>query len=150
MPHFVKDRMMQFKDVEAFAGSNSELDQLIEWRAGSISVLKHYKLDTITRGAHMQRQFTMELRVDFADADKLEPLTQTLQQAARHCLATARLISDNPKSTQIVVYSDDFFAGHQQIEIMTDVIQEGLDATGNETGSDNVSSELMAAVGDGS
>jgi hypothetical protein len=58
----------------------------------------------------MQRQFTIELRVDFADSEKLGPLKQVLQQAARHAYATAQLISDNPKSTQIAIFSDDFFS----------------------------------------
>lgn len=140
---------MAYKDFSAFAGPDGMFNALIDWKAGSIGVLKHYKLDTIARGAHMQRQFTIELRVDFADSEKLEPLKETLQQAARHAYATAMLISDNPKATQIAIYSDDFFTGHQTIALLTDTIQEGLDATGNETGADTVSSELMAAVKDG-
>lgn len=97
----------------------------------------------------MQRQFTIELRVDFADTDKLGPLKQTLQQAARHAFATAMLISDNPKATQIAIFSDDFFTGHQEIALMADTIQEGLDQTGETSGAEEVSSELMAAVSDG-
>lgn len=141
---------MTYKELEAFTGPDDHLNKLIEWKAGSIKSLKQYRLHTITEGAHMQRQFSIELRVDFADAEKLIPLQQTLQQAARHALATARLISDNPKSTQVAIYSEDFFSGHQQISLLDDVIQQGLDATGEETsGSDTISSELMGAV-DGS
>ena len=136
----------QTTEVLAFEGSKEELDKLIEWKAGSIAVLKHYKLDTITRGAHMQRQFTMELRVDFADKDKLPVLIETFRQAACHVNATAQLISDNPKSTQIVVYSDDFFAGHQEIALLDDVIQQGLDAVGETSGSDTISDELAGAI----
>lgn len=95
----------------------------------------------------MQRQFTIELRVDFADQGKLGPLTQVLQQAARHAYATAQLLSDNPKSTQIAIFGDDFFSGREEISLLDDVIQQGLDATGEETsGSDTISSELMGAV----
>lgn len=95
----------------------------------------------------MQRQFTIEIRVDFADSDKLGPLKQTLIQAARHGYATAQLLSDNPKSTRVAIFSDDFFTGHQEIALLEDVIQQGLDATGETTsGSDSVSSELLAAV----
>ncbi len=137
-------------EIEAFTGPDEQLNQLIDWKAGSIKSLKRYKLHTITEGAHMQRQFTIELRVDFADAEKLVPLQQTLQQAARHALATARLISDNPKSTQVAIYSEDFFSGHQQISLMEDVIQQGLDETGEtSSGSDTISSELMGALDGG-
>lgn len=94
----------------------------------------------------MQRQFTVELRVDFADADKLGPLKQVLQQVARHAFATAQLLSDNPKSTQIAIFSDDFFSGKEEIALLDDVIQQGLDATGNTSGSGEISSELMGAL----
>jgi hypothetical protein len=124
------------------------LDRLIEWKLGSITNLKRTRTETIARGAHMQRQFTIELRVDFADSEKLGPLKQVLQQAARHAYATAQLISDNPKSTQIAIFSDDFFTGHEEIKLLDDVIQQGLDQTGEDSsgGSEGVSSELLAAV----
>lgn len=137
-------------DIETFSGSSTEFDNYIDWKGGSIAVLKHYKLDTITRGAHMQRQFTIDLRVDFADQEKLEALKQTLRQAARHCYATAMLISDNPKTTAISIYSEDFFTANQEIKLLDDVIQQGLDATHEETsGAHEVSDELTAAVTNG-
>lgn len=140
----------EFELLQVFKGPDEQLNQLIEWKAGSPSSLRKYKMDAIMRGAHMQRQFTIELRVDFADADKLPAITQTLQQAARHALATARLISDNPKSTQVVIFSDDFYSGNQEISLLEDVIQTGLDATGEtSSGSDEISSELMGAVTNG-
>lgn len=134
-----------FDMLSTFAGPDDQLKALIDWKAGSIAALKHYRLDTITRGAHMQRQFTIELRVDFADPGKLEPLKQVLQQAARHAYATAQLISDNPKSTQIAIYSEDWFSGHETISLLEDTIQQGLEAT-SATESAPVSNELMAAV----
>jgi hypothetical protein len=140
---------MTFKDLMEFAGPGDQLNKLIDWRAGSIAVLRNYKLDTITRGAHMQRQFTIELRVDFADPEKLPELKKVLQQAARHAFATAQLISDNPKSTQIAIFSDDFFTGHEEIKLLDDTIQQGLDNIGEESGSEGVSSELAGAVNGG-
>lgn len=96
----------------------------------------------------MQRQFTIELRVDFADSDKLQPLKQVLQQAARHAFATAQLISDNPKLTKVAIFSDDFFTGHEEISLMDDVIAEGLAQTGETQSGDSgsISSELMSAA----
>lgn len=139
-----------YRELEAFTGPQDQVDKWIEWRAGSIAVLKHYKLDTITRGAHMQRQFTVELRVDFADQDKLPSLKQVLQQCARHAFATAQLLSDNPKTTQVAIFSDDFFSGHEEIKLLEDVIQSGLDAIGESSGSEaapeGLSSELVGAM----
>lgn len=141
MPLYSKG--LQDWNLPAILADPFGLDKLIERKM----MLKRNRLDTITRGAYMQRQFTIELRVDFADSEKLEELRKTLQQAARHAYATALLISDNPKSTQVAIFSDDFFTGHQEIALLEDTIQQGLDAVGEESGgSDGVSSELMAAV----
>lgn len=138
---------MTYGQLSSFTGPDDQLNKLIEWKAGSIDTLRNYKLDTITRGAHMQRQFTIELRVDFADQDKLGPMKQVIQQAARHVYATAQLISDNPKSTQIAILGDDFFTGHEEIKLFDDVIQQGLTETGEtSSGSEGISSELMGAV----
>ena len=134
--------------IRSLGMPEDQQDQAIAWKSGSIAVLKHYKTDTITRGAHMQRQFTIELRVDFADPEKLGPMKSVLQQAARHAFATAQLISDNPKSTRIAIFSDDFFTGHEEISLLGDIIQEGLDAAAETaSGSDTISSELASAMG---
>jgi hypothetical protein len=108
--------------------SEEELDAFIAWKAGSIAVLRSYKSYIATIGADMQRQFTIELRVDFADPEKLPALKQVLQQAARHAYATAQLISDNPKLTQVAIFSDDFFSGHEEIKLLDDTIALGLEA----------------------
>jgi hypothetical protein len=142
-----QEGLMGYKMITEFTGAPEELDGLIDWMAASVAVLKHYKDGQYaTKGAIMQREFTIQLRVDFADQGKLEPLKETLVQAAVHCLATARLISDNPKATQIVVFSEDFFHGHQAIALHTDTIQQGLDAIGETSGRETISSELFAAA----
>lgn len=137
---------MTYGEIEAFTGPKDQLDRKIEWCAGRMAVLRHYRLDTITRGAHMQRQFTIELRVDFADQEKLPSLKQVLQQCARHAFATAQLLSDNPKTTQVAIFSDDFFSGHEEIKLLDDVIQNGLDAIGETSGTETLSSELVGAM----
>lgn len=137
---------MTYGEIEAFTGPKDQMDRKIDWCAGRMAVLRHYKLDTITRGAHMQRQFTVELRVDFADQEKLPALKQVLQQCARHAFATAQLLSDNPKTTQVAIFSDDFFSGHEEIKLLDDVIQDGLDAIGEPSGTETLSSELVGAM----
>lgn len=140
--------MMSLGELSDFTGPTDELDRLITWKAGSMAVLKHYKLDTITKGAHMQRQFTIELRVDFADRDKLPELKQTLLQCARHAYSTASLLSDTPKTTQIAIYSNDFFSPPEEIKMLDDIIAKGIvDANLQQEDTDSgISPELAAAV----
>ncbi len=123
---------------------------LLDWKLNSPRHLRKKKLTAITRGAHMQRQFTIELRVDYADNDKNEVMRKALQHAARHVYATAVLLADGIKP-QVAVFSDDFFSGHEEIKLMDDVIQQGLDETVETApeGGDTISSELLSAARDG-
>lgn len=97
----------------------------------------------------MQRMFTIELRVDFSDNEKLEPMKQAIRAAAKHVNATALLISDNPKATQIAIYSEDFFSGNEEIALLEDTIAIGLAETGQAVGDEGVSDELAGALRDG-
>jgi hypothetical protein len=95
----------------------------------------------------MQRQFTIELRVDYADSEKNIEMKKALQHCARHALATAALLADGVKP-QVAIFSDDFFSGNEEIRLLDDEIQQGLDGldgTAVEEGS-GFSSELMDAV----
>src|ERR1700678_1805096 len=121
---------LTYAELEAStsAMTEAELDAFIKWKAGDVSVLRAYRLDIIRGGVHMQRKFTVELRVDFADAEKLPAMKKVLQQVARHAYATAQLISDNSKLVQVAIFSDDFFSGHEDILLLDDTIAEGLAA----------------------
>ena len=94
----------------------------------------------------MQRQFTIELRVDYADNEKNDAMRTALQAAARHVYATAMLLADAVKP-QIAIFSDDFFAGHEQIALLEDTIQAGKDEIGGEQETP-VSDELLGAMRD--
>lgn len=95
----------------------------------------------------MQRQFTIELRVDYADPDKNEVMKKALQAAARHMYATAVLLSDSGMRPEIMLASDDFFSGNEEINLLEDTIQQGLDETDLPEEA-APSSELLAAVRD--
>jgi hypothetical protein len=136
---------MSYAQIAAFTGTQDQAIGLIEWQAGSIAVLKHYQLDTISKGAHMQRQFTIEVRVDYADADKNAVMKETLQACARHAYATAVLLNDGVKA-QVAIFSDDFFSGHEEIMLLDDTIQKGIDAVGGADEADKPSSEMLAAM----
>ena len=92
----------------------------------------------------MQRQFTIELRVDYADNGKNDAMRTALQAAARHVYATATLLADAVKP-QVAIFSDDFFSGHEQITLLEDTIKDGLDQIGD-TKEDAPSDELVRAM----
>jgi hypothetical protein len=145
-------RAMGYEELSAFTGPRDQYHKLIDWNAGRIAVLRAYKITGIIEGAPMQRQFTIELRVDYADNEKNEAIRTTLKQCARRTLATANLIADNPKATTCAIWSDDFFSGHEEIALLDDVLGEVTDETVNETGEETgeePSAELMGALKDG-
>lgn len=94
----------------------------------------------------MQRQFTIELRVDYTDNDKNAVMQEAVQRAARHVLATAALIADGVKP-QIAAFSDDFFTGHKEISVLEDTIALGKKQIGAGDSEEHVSSELTDALG---
>lgn len=94
----------------------------------------------------MQKQWTIEARADFADREKNEAIDEAVRRAAVHINATIALLSDGIKP-QVVAFSDDFFAGHNDIALLKDTLgaalEEHRDAAGEEA---PVSSEMMAAM----
>lgn len=114
----------------------SIMDHIIDW-----------KLRYSNEEDKLIRQFTIELRVNYADADKNEVMRKACAAAARHVFATANLLADGVKP-DIAIFSDDWFAGKEEISLMQDVIQQGLDETSStaQDGEVGVSSELMQAV----
>lgn len=124
------------------------LDRLIDWKMGDPKVRpRRLHAEEVT----IQRQFTIELRVDYEDNEKNDAMRKACAAAGRHVFATASLLADGIQP-QISIYSDDYFAGHDEIKLMEDTIQQGLDATkgeSEESASGEISSELMRAVHDG-
>jgi hypothetical protein len=93
----------------------------------------------------MQRQFTIELRVDYADNGKNESMRAAVAAAARHVYATAALLADATKP-QIACFSDDYFTGHEEIKALEDTISDGKTEIGG--GTEEVSRELLTALRD--
>jgi hypothetical protein len=125
----------------------SAMDRLIDWKLRSPSKAKKMKTSAVTEGDHMIRQFTIELRVNYADNEKNDTMRSAVAAGARHMFATAQLLADGVKP-DIAIFSDDWFAGKEEISLMTDVIQQGIDETKDTLVEADVSSELMAAVRD--
>lgn len=94
----------------------------------------------------MQRQFTLEIRVDYADNGKNEAMRVMMAALARTGYATAVMLADGVKP-QVAIFSDDFFQGHQDIMLLDDTIAEGTKAI-SEPGEvpEQLSSELLNSV----
>lgn len=101
----------------------------------------------------MQRQWTIEVRADFADPDKNDAITEAVRQHAVALNATMVMIKDNGISPQTVCYSDDFFTGHEDITLMEDKLGKAkalAASAGEDTPSETmaVSDEMMQAMRD--
>ena len=94
----------------------------------------------------MQRQWTIEARADFAEKEKNDAIDQAFKVAAAHINATMVLLSDGQKP-QVVCFSDDFFAGHADIEWLGDPLGDAIAQHTPQAGGE-VSSELMQAARD--
>lgn len=94
----------------------------------------------------MQRQWTIEGRADFADQGKNDAVTQAFREAAARINAVLKLLRDGAKP-QVVCFSDDFFSGHQEIDLMPDTIGKAIDQcdVGEEA---EVSQEMLDAFRD--
>ena len=95
----------------------------------------------------MQRTFTVEIRVDYADPDKNDTMRTTLLHMARHGYATAALLAEGIKP-MVTMWSDDFFGNHEDIALLDDAIQQGIETTNMQDTTDELGSELMAAMRD--
>jgi hypothetical protein len=132
--------------IDLLKGSQSGvLDRLIDWQWGDVRAVVATGRERGRNGEKiMQRQFTIELRVDYADQEKNEAMRIALLNAARHVFGTAVLLADQVQPT-IGVFSDDFFSGHKEIALLDDIIKQGVEDMGGNSGGEQISSELVEA-----
>ena len=93
----------------------------------------------------MQRQWTIEARADFADAEKNEAITKAFREAAVHVHAVLSLLSDGQKP-EVVCYSEDFFSGHADIALHKDTLGDAISEHGDAMAGGGVIDELLAAA----
>jgi hypothetical protein len=93
------------------------MDRLIDWKLRSPSTAKQMKSSAIAEEVHLIRQFTIELRVNYADAEKNDVMRKAIAAGARHIMATASLLADGVKP-DIAIFSDDWFAGKEEINLL--------------------------------
>jgi len=103
------------------------------------------KCETMRRKGIMQKQWTIEARADFADQEKNEAITRTVQRAAALVSATISLLSDGVKP-QVVAFCDDWFGNHEDIDLLAKSLGED---TPTELGKqEDVSDDLLQAIKD--
>jgi len=120
-----------------FSGPIDQLKALADWQ---MQYHEHERSKPT-----MQRQFTIEVRVDYEDSAKNEAMRLAVAQAAQHVYAKACLLKDGQKPT-IAAFSDDWYSGREEIEVIPNTIQQGLDSiTGDGDEPSVVSDELLAA-----
>jgi hypothetical protein len=124
--------------------SEEVLDKYLRWRQGD----PRFMTKRDQRRSTMQRQFTIEIRVDYADNAKNDTMKTAMQAAARHVYATAVLLADGVKP-QVAIFSDDFFTGHEEIALLEDTIAKGIEAIDAANDQEQISGELLAAAGNG-
>lgn len=120
------------------------LDKLILWR---MTDPRYADRATRLKGVPMQRQWTIEARADFADQDKNDAITKAVRTAAVHINATIALLIDSGIKPQVSAFSDDFFAGHEEIGLIEDTL--GKAKAEEDVGDEQaVSEEMLAALRD--
>lgn len=90
----------------------------------------------------MQRQWTIEVRADCEPAEK-EAINTAIRRNARHLLTLVGLLP-TPIKVQVVAYSEDFFDGHEDINLWEDHM--GLALEQNDAKEETPSAELLEAA----
>ena len=72
----------------------------------------------------MQRTYTIELVVDYADTGKYDATKKACASMARNLYATVSFLNDQVEP-KIAVFSDDYFQGHEEIALLDDTIAMG-------------------------
>ena len=125
------------------------MDKLVLWRRGDPRYPRYtHPQPQLTKEQLMQRQWNIEARADFEDADKNEVITDAIRRAAVHVNATIALLlqaDGHGQKPEVVCYSDDFFTGHKEIALLEDTLGKALVDHGG-TEQESVSAELIAAA----
>lgn len=130
------------------------MDRVIIWRMGDPKFREEASFVDGKRSIPMaQVQWTIEVRADFSDKEKNDVITRIVKSAAKHLHANCALLADGQRP-QIAVFSDDFFIGREEIELLEDEIgnaiaAEGATGTAGEApDGEAISDELLQAARD--
>lgn len=97
-----------------------QIDALINWK-----LTRHQAAAKAAKeGTQMQDQITIELRVDFADKEKIPELIKLACSMARTLVANVQLLGPTTKP-ECTVFTDNFIAPPLKIDIFSDLIAKG-------------------------
>ncbi len=98
------------------------------WTDAQFTTVKHFFATLeILKEDPMQRVFTLELRVDFKDKEKMDLVRTLMAQAAREVYAGSALLTDHIKP-QVAIFSDDFFQTHEELSLLHGSEPSGSDS----------------------
>lgn len=126
-----------------------DIDQLILWRMGDprYRTVNQYNLGKKGSRNMAQRQWTIEARADFADAEKNAVIDEAVRVAAVHIHAQLALLMDNGVSPQVICRSDDWFTGEKQIALHPDTLGQAI-ASQDVGATAPVSEDMLSALRD--
>lgn len=117
----------------------------IDWRMGDPQILRHFKELHPQEGKTVaEKQFTLELRVDFSDPEKYEVVKVHLAKLARQLTAKCKLLMDNGIKPRCALHSDNFFMAPEAIDSMEGVISR--DDAAADVEEEQVSAEMLEAM----
>lgn len=93
----------------------------------------------------MQRQWTIEIRADFADAEKNEAIARLVKQSAVFLHANTALLSDGQRP-EVACFSDDFFHGREELDLHNDTLGKAIAEHSDKMDGGHVSDELLQAA----
>lgn len=100
------------KELKTKHGAEREhMAKRIAWRMGD----PRYATKSAMRASGMQRQFAIELRVEYMDADKYEQIKKILRRTADELHANAALLADMQQPL-VAITGTDFFEGFEDIK----------------------------------
>jgi len=88
----------------------------------------------------MRRKWIMECTADFADKTKNAAMDELFRKHAVQVQAAALLLGD-AQAPEVICYSDDFFVGRKQIDIMLRRQTPDSEPADEETSPDSISSD---------
>lgn len=107
----------------------------------------HYGKRVSKEEITMQKKWTIEIIADHRDKGKNEAIDRLVKRTAANMQAAVLLVADSI-DPQVAAYSDDFFVGRQDFDILVQEVEPAQEAAQHGKGDDApMSDSLMEALG---
>ena len=127
------------RDMAQSSMTLEQMDALLKWKIDDYQAARK-----AAEEGHVQDRITIEIQVDFADKGKISEIIKAACGMGRNLLAQVRLLGPACEPTA-VVFTDNFMAPAEKIDIFADLIEEGNKQNAELGG---ISADLLAAFDD--